>query len=221
MKRVFFIGLMVLLIAMVGSASAETITLTEDNSNVNRDNPGTLPDGIIDVQVAYDPAAGMIIYQDMSPTNSNGGTTPYITDPKIDEVAYNLAIDGSVIGYDANGQLSGAWAKDNNPGMDGFGAFLRDYTTSGPNNERPTLVKVTLVSKNAAFPSTGNSVAVHLAFSGAYNADGSKIMESSTVSLGSTFLAGRVNVPEFPSVVLPITAILGLIFITQRKRKEE
>lgn len=75
------------------------------------------------------------------------------------------------------------------------------------------------------FSSTGNVVAVHLAFEGAYKADGTQIMNPDgspmkTTTLGSTYLAGGVNqVPEFPTMALPVAAILGLMFILQRRKE--
>ena len=57
------------------------------------------------------------------------------------------------------------------------------------------------------FNENGHRVAVHLRFD-----DESKGV---TVSEGSTFLT---DIPEFPTVALPVAAILGLMFIFGRKR---
>jgi hypothetical protein len=229
-KTRYFLGVLAFLICTIGVVSAETITLTEDNSNVNRDHPGTLPDGIINIQITYNPSTGVITYQDASPHDSNGGQTAYIGDSKIDEVAYNLNINkSSILAYDDNSLLSGEWALDNNLQVDGFGDFLRDYTTADTNKERPDKVVVQLesITTDPIQTINGNQVAVHLAFEGAFDKNGNPIKDPEgnivkNVELGSTYLAGSAtSIPEFPTVALPVAAILGLLLIMQSKRKEE
>jgi hypothetical protein len=211
-------GVLLLLLFTVSSASAEeqTASLTEDNSNTNRDYSGTLPDGIINVHVTYNSGTGTITYIDSSPTltSSNGG--PYLVDPRIDEIAYNLPMAGTV--NQAN------WHAVDNTGMDGFKDFDYKYVER-PDDIRYRTVSVQLVGPSyPLFSSTGNVVAVHLAFEAAYDKYGNQIEDPEgnplkETTLGSTYLAGGVtNVPEFPTMVLPVAAILGLLFITQRRK---
>lgn len=218
MKAVYFIGIMLFVLFTVSSASAEdqTATLTEDNSNVNRDYAGTLPDGIINVQVTYSPGTGKITFTDSSPTGSNDG--PYLVNPRIDEVAYNLPMAGTVNQAD--------WRAESNTGMDGFKDFSYKYVQD-PRNIRYRTVNVQLVgpAPYPSFSSTGNVVAVHLAFEAAYDKEGNQIIDPEgkplkEANLGSTYLAGGVTqVPEFSTMALPVMAILGLLFITQRRKE--
>lgn len=213
MKLKYVIGILTLLVIMVGTVSAEeqTVTLTEDNSNVNRDDPGTLPDGIINVKVTYNPGTGIITYTDLSPT---GGSGPYLVNPRIDEVAYNLDRDGTVTS-------GGNWNLLNGASMDGFGSFTKKLVQD-PRNDRYRVVTVKLAG-STPYPTfaSGNVVAVHLAFEEAYDADGNMIMESGAVNLGSTFLAGGVNqIPEFATIATPLAAIIGILFIFGRRKNE-
>lgn len=212
MRLKLIIGVLTLLLLMVGTASAEsqTVTLTEDNSNVNRDDPGTLPDGIINVKVTYNPGTGIITYTDMSPTSGS----VYLVNPRIDEVAYNLERDGSVTS-------GGYWGLTHDSSMDGFGDFNVKLAQS-PRNVwyRSVTVDLNEPTPYPSFPSSGHAVAIHLKFDKAY--DGTTlIMENGDANLGSTFLAGGVTeVPEFSTIALPIAAILGLMFIFGRRKQE-
>jgi len=229
-KLKYIIAVLALLLLMVGTASAAitTYTLTEDNTNVNRDNPGTLPSGIIKVVVTYDDVAGTITYLDQSPHDSAGETRPYLGDPKIDEVAYNLDIDAaSILAYDDGSQLVLAWVLDNNNQVDGFGTFARDYTTSLANYQRPDKVVVTLASPDGPIPLNefNKSVALHLAFEGAYYPNGTAIDEIDEDGvnvglLGSTYLADGTQIPEFATIATPIAAIIGLLFVFSSRKKE-
>lgn len=220
MKLKFIIGILVLLLLMAGTASAaeyQTATLTEDNSNVNRDHAGTLPDGIINVKVTYNPGTGKITYIDSSPTSSSSG--PYLVNPRIDQVAYNLPMAGTVD--------QEYWHAESNTGMDGFGDFSYKYVER-PDNVRYRTVGVQLIgpSPYPLFSTSGKVVAVHLAFEAAYDENGKQILDPKgnplkEANLGSTFLAGGVTeVPEYSTVALPFAAILGLMFIFGRRKQE-
>ncbi|HII02362.1 TPA: hypothetical protein HA351_12170 [Methanosarcinaceae archaeon] len=235
MRVVYLIGILVFFLLTVSSASAVTeYILTEDDTNINRDalNNGfapVLPEGILKIRITYDETSGILTYVDESPHDSNGGTRPYIGDPRIDEVGYNLSIDGDIFDYKNEIPLTGTtWSKDTNGRMDGFGTFDRVYRLNDK-EVRPDKVVVRL--STASLPleipmnSQYRSVALHLAFDGAYYANGSKIYEINETGvnvgfLGSTYLACGTEIPEFSSVVLPFAAIIGLVLISERRRKE-
>lgn len=230
MKAVCFIAIMLFVLFTVSSASAEdqAVTLTDENSNIEVNEHLELPDGLLGVTVTYNPSTGVLKYQYTGPTSYDpNNPRPYITNPKIDEIGYNLNINGAV-----SSSSGGPWALANgNSRMDGFGSFMRDYTTDGKNVARINSVTVTLDQAQKpfpSFPSTGNAVAVHLAFDGAYDAHNQPVNVPPYITLskgglsggGSSYLAGEVNqIPEFPTMALPVAAILGLLFITQRRKE--
>lgn len=214
MKAVYFIAVVLFVLFTVNSASAETITLTEDNSNIQVNDHITLPDGLFRITVNYNPNAGQIVYQYTG--NTAPGNGPYITNPKIFEVGYNLDRDGSV--------SPGNWANQNSLQFDGFGTFSRGYKIDNQNSVSLKTVTVQLAGSAPypSFPTQGNAIALHLAFDNAYYANGTAISipKEITIGDGSSYFAGGVNqIPEFPSMVLPVAAILGLLFITQRRKE--
>lgn len=210
MKAVRFIAIMLFMLFTVGSASAEeqTAILTGDDAN-----EPNLPNELINVKVTYNPGTGTLTYTDSSSTDPTDGT--YLENPRIDEVAYNLPMAGDV--------LQEFWGPVSNTRMDGFGSFTYKHVQE-PRNVRYRTVTLQLEGPEPypLFPS-GNVVAVHLAFDKAYK-NNVLIAESTGVNvgkdLGSTYLQGGVtNVPEFPTMALPVAAILGLLFITQRRKE--
>ncbi|TFH04717.1 MAG: PEF-CTERM sorting domain-containing protein, partial [Methanosarcina sp.] len=44
--------------------------------------------------------------------------------------------------------------------------------------------------------------------------------EKKEALVGSTWVGGSAQIPEFPSIALPVVAILGLMFILVSRRKE-
>lgn len=236
MRVSYFIGILVFLLLTVSSASAVTeYILTEDDTNVNRDalNRGfdpVLPEGILKIRVIYDETAGTITYVDESPHDSNGEANPYILRPKIDKVAHNLPVSGGITAFKEDDDLNigSSWVEHFDYGVSGFETFARFYTYAG--SERPDKVIVTL--NPTTFPSTiplnddQKAVELHIAFE-AFYADGSPIYEIDEETgviinkdLGSTYLASGTEIPEFPSIVLPVAAIMGILLISQNRRKE-
>lgn len=167
---------------------------------------------MINIKVTYNPGTGTLTYTDSSSTDPTDGT--YLVNPRIDEIAYNLPMAGNV--------LQEFWGPSPNNKMDGFGDFTYKYVES-PKDTRYRTVTVQLNGPTYPTFSSGNVVAVHLAFEKAYK-NNVLIAESTGVNigkdLGSTYLQGGVtNVPEFPTMALPVAAILGLLFITQRRKE--
>jgi hypothetical protein len=167
------------------------------------------------------------VYQYTGPTSWDG-THPYITNPKIDEIGYNIARTGTVTDA-SNNPLGWTDPIQGNNKVGTFPEFTHDYGPSTSNNDRYSTVIMKL-SGSSPFPllsaTDEYAVALHLAFDGAYTGPitdpNSRLLVGNDITLrgGSTFLAGRVaQIPEFPSVVLPVAAIFGLILISQRKRK--
>jgi hypothetical protein len=59
----------------------------------------------------------------------------------------------------------------------------------------------------------GNSIVVHLAF-------GTKLIDVSGKEQDSSWVGDGTEIPEFPSIALPVAAIMGIIFIVGSRRKE-
>lgn len=220
MRAVYFIGIMLFVLFTIGSASAETlpdqqVVLTEDNSNIVVNDGKTIIDGLFKITVDYNPNTGQIVYQYTG--NTAPGNGPYITNPKIFEVGYNLDRAGTV--------SPGNWAPQNSLQFDGFGTFLQGYKIDNQNSVSLNRVTVQLAGSAPypSFPTQGNAVVLHLAFDTAYDANGAVYEVPPDITFGdsSSYFAGGVNqIPEFPTMALPVAAILGLLFIAGRKRKE-
>lgn len=215
MKLKYVIGILTLLVIMVGTVSAESIVLTEDNSNIQVNDNIMLPDGLFEITVNYNPNTGQIVYQYTG--NTAPGNGPYITNPKIFEVGYNLERDGSV--------SPGNWANQNSLQFDGFGTFLRGYKIDNQNSVPLNIVTVQLAgpAPYPSFSTQGYAVALHLAFDNAYDADGKiiSIPNEITIGDGSSYFAGGVNqIPEFATIATPVAAIIGILFIFGRRKNE-
>lgn len=230
MKLKYIIGILALLLLMVGTASAEeqtqTVTLTEEDSNLEVFENKDVLDGLLQVTVTYDPNIGVITYKYTGRTKFDG-VHPYVTAPKIDQIAYNLERPGTVL--DAlNSPLGWTDPTRGNNKISNFDDFDHHYSPSTANDDRYSTVKVQLDSVTGEqfprFSSTGYAVGLHLAFREAHYANGSIYELPPDITIigeGSTFLAGGVDeIPEFPTVALPVAAILGLMFIFGRKKEE-
>ena len=180
-----------------GSASTFQI------STNNLDKTGTT------IDVTYDPTAKTITFVDTSTSYTNSGIT---------WVAYNIAQaasriegDGHQI-YPTSLDPKELWKTKNNFGAKGeFGSFLHIYggdAGNNPKNEhRYHTVVVTVDPFKTIEPNKlGNEVGVHY------------VCEEF-----SCFVSGTkedVEIPEFPTIALPVAAILGLMLILGRRNKE-
>ncbi len=93
----------------------------------------------------------------------------------------------------------------------GFGDFSTLCTKGNSVKTRGPIV-LTLQDEFSNLPKNddGNSIIVHISFG----------EEEKDLLVGSTWAGGSTEIPEFPTMVLPVAAILGLLFIAGRKRKE-
>lgn len=101
---------------------------------------------------------------------------------------------------DSNGNsLGSGWSIKENSQMDGFGRFL-ECTTTGEN--KPTWVTVT--------------------FSDGVITTDTKLCAEVAWGTGSCFFSNgeQTEIPEFPSIALPVAAMLGLMFVFGRKKEE-
>ena len=193
-ERVLFIGIIVAIFS-VGFASAETILLTQSN------------EGFTGFEVTVTTNLGT---NEMRVTVT-GLPAGHIV-KGIDKVYYNLpyqvvdviSVDGATISG------LGGWSNQNNPPFQAssfgkFDGYVKDSGGTGTDiifelNDMDTI----------PFNVNEHRVAVHLRFD-----DESEGVTLSENDGSSTFLT---DIPEFPTVALPIAAILGLMFIFGRKR---
>jgi hypothetical protein len=203
MRRLFFIGVIVFLMAMVGSANAATeFHLTRVNDHIY--------DGQIDIYVKYDGAT--ITVKDLSPA-LNGISNVDIK--AIGIVNPTSPVFNPVKTVVDNGAGS-RWSIDTNNDKGFNRAGFGDFSTLCSKNNNVKTRGPIVLTLNSAFDSLpqnkdGNSIVVHISFG----------QEGEDLLVGSTWVAGSSNIPEFPTVVLPVAAILGLFLIMQHKRKEE
>jgi hypothetical protein len=189
--------------SLIVPASAEQIILTSENS---------LPDGFEVTVNTYTSPDRMTLRVTKEPVGFTGTT--------IDQVFYNLNIgvnaveNGDGINYWQNNiiQNSERWDYATGEGgnrCDGFGEFTKAIT--GGNNPKfgvDTDLVIRLNGMETFNPNNKNNVCVHLKFDN---------------SVGSTISSFYITdfIPEFPTVALPIAAVIGLVFFFQHKKRKE
>jgi len=197
MRAIYFIGILAFFLIMVSSASAETIYLTKANEPEF--------DGKINIRVDYDGNAKTIAVKYL------GDDTSY-SPLGIDTFFYNLDSGTyEVVNVKEGSQDKTNDWKTNFGGTEAseFGNFL-SYKNKGPASTAGIneYILFTLKNEFSSIPPNVNEhrVAVHIRFS-----DG----KSTWVTDGNTN-----DIPEFPSIVLPVAAIMGIILISQNRRKK-
>lgn len=223
-KSAFLIGIIVLLVFTVSAASAETtFTMTTLNE------PGDVPSGTgiyFGINVTYNADTNQIIFEE----NSTG-----LSDPRITLIAYNFPANASIIdAYDINGdELAieiGDWTETEGKAVDGFGKFARVYDGL-PGNIHPTKVVVTLegdpdfveeIDKTTDYDSNkftdGFEVAAHFVWDEPAADTGATSIKIAGPGEGTIGPEGEI--PEFPSIALPVAAIMGIMFLFGRRKTE-
>ncbi|MDQ1252418.1 MAG: hypothetical protein QG646_1539 [Euryarchaeota archaeon] len=209
MRLKLIIGILALLLLMVGTASA--FELSDSDKTGATDNVG--------VFVTYN--GNQIIF---SVEERIAGL-----DERIDKIAFNIPTSyvekiqiedkhgDEITVYNVRDNIPEYWIKndeDKNMGG-GFGDFESYFANSGSG---ATTVTVTLTSSSAVealSASTGYQVAAHAAW-----------------GTGSAYFAGPgtqpleppqppdTEIPEFPTIAMPVAAILGLMFVFGRRKQE-
>lgn len=198
MRLKYIIGILALLLLMVSTASAEEL----DFSNTP---------GATDLVSVYGTYSGNTLTFWAEPKSSS------VVSVRIDEIGFNRPVSkvdrttgGSFNVLDNLGVLWGFKASDSQ--VDGVGKYASVFHSPG---SKATKVVVTFID-NEDIPENnkGFEVAAHVAWStstgtGEGTADGSAF-----------FAGGTTEIPEFPTMALPVAAILGLMFIFGRKKQE-
>ena|SRR3989304_8797619 len=207
-KIKIFVAVLITIIEITGMASATIQTYYLTNSNVVQLND-------VKVEVSIDDAAKTISVRLVQPFPSS----PLVGNPLgIDQFYYNIAgnpiVSVSEPGWNTN--FNGKQAS-------GFGDFesrtsLNPAGTGGifPSSQ----IKFTLTNAPplSITPNDhGSTVAVHVRFKNGCTG----FVSDGIVPQGSMKTCEQ-QIPEFPTIALPIAAIIGLLFMFQhRKNKEE
>lgn len=199
MKLKYVFGVLALLLLMVSTASAEPFKLSYSNT-----------DGATKYVTIWADLNGNTLTVWGEPNSTSVETV------RIDKVGFNLPSDkvDNVLGHEDAADVYWVLFNKNPPyQMSGVGDYWSEYKSPGAD---ATSVVVTFnenvesIDENDA----GFEVAAHAAWT--YK-DGA----TDTASFTSAFFAGPYGeIPEFPTVALPVAAILGLLFIFGRRKQE-
>lgn len=198
---IFIAGLLILML-MISEAGAEISTITLDNTNEPALNG-------IQVQVTYDDVTEKLSAQYVD------NSAPVANTPLgIDKVYFNLdGVESADLKY---------WKLFTYNAGGGFGAF--DLNKKFPGGQGGifspldiTTIPFTLpIHKNL----NGATTTVHIRFSddcSAWVSDATVIGESEGEATGCGSPPNN-DIPEFPTVALPIAAIIGLVFFFQQRK---
>lgn len=196
MKAVHIIEIMVFLLFTVGSASAATFYLTEVNDNTY--------DGLIKIKVTYD--GNTITVQDVS--SALDGTS----NVDIKAIGIVNSPDNSVVQVTDNSGKGSIWTiAEGDFNKAGFGDFSTMCTKNNDVKTRgPIVLQLENSFSNLQKNADGNSIIVHISFG----------EEGKDLLVGSTWTAGSTEIPEFPSIAMPVAALLGIMFIMGTRRKK-
>jgi hypothetical protein len=206
MNKRILLMLSIIFALLVNVASAETIVLNQMNDD-------SIPDGF-EVTVTTDSNLNTM-HVEVTSCPSDW------TVQGIDTVYYNLGRDSYAVTHvDGNpiSSLSSTWAQSSSTNnVAGFGIFLSgSVKNTAPTQSQLTSFTFKLSDIEGTIPVNyeGHKVAVHMRL-----LDGSDVVvedDSTWITDDSTGI-----IPEFPSIALPIAAILGLMFILQSRRRKE
>jgi hypothetical protein len=194
----YIIGILALLLLMVGTASAETFYLTNTSENVTG------------IKIAVTFNGTHIIVEDASPA--------LVGVDGVNILAIGLYLNNSYVDNVTDYGEGTAWTHGKiNHNISKFGLF--NTLCSRPNQSDKTSGPI-VIALNSSFTESqlpkndlGNSIVVHLAF-------GTKLIDVSGKEQDSSWVGDGTEIPEFPSIALPVAAIMGIIFIVGSRRKE-
>jgi hypothetical protein len=207
---------------MVGTASATNYDLTLSNEESN---------GHIYVQADYNSATGILTFTDKSSTLLT--TQTLTSDSGILSIAMADEIAVKYITGTKDGVTNVLYSQDTahpvtvdkqhdwkyNKGSQGFAEFGNFDTTIGSNSQNEyskVVVYFDVPGPNLGVNEAGHTLALHYRLG---------IMEGGISKVSGTFKVTDgpkppTQVPEFPTIALPVATILGLMFIVGRRKQE-
>ncbi|MGB9940644.1 PEF-CTERM sorting domain-containing protein [Methanosarcina sp.] len=194
--KYIIVGVLLFLLVAVSSASAEEL----DFSNTP---------GATDAVSVYATYSGNTLTIWAEPKGAS------VISARIDEIGFNRPlskVDVTTGGaYNVLDSLGVYWNfKDSDAQVDGVGKYASVFHSPG---SKATRVVVTFID-NEDIPenAAGFEVAAHVAWT-------TNTGTGEGTADGSAFFAGDSQIPEFPTLAFPVAAILGLLFITQRRKE--
>ena len=202
MKKILLIA--IALIAMVGIVAANpdgSASPTQISVNINTDAPTTITFKWWDLSTSTMDQARFQIFKD----NNNDGTP--------DDLDSNTVFGDA---GDVTNELSLSWdgtAPYANTGLFTFNIppFALDNVEAGQPTPVETRLTQTISVKDANTGATLNDRYIIIGSVGGATAYIHQVTTSTDI----------IPVPEFPTIALPVAAILGMAFIFQRRREEE
>jgi len=207
-KSAVLVGIFVLLVFTVGAASAETFYLTNTSEKIDGQS-------IDDICVKVEFNGTHINVEDISPRFAGD------SDVNLQVIKVCIQDDNIKSVHDASG-LTGPWTHsyDSAGSTSEFGEFLTvcEHDKNDKNQKTRGPIIIELNEEVAQLPRNelNNSIVVHLQFgTGEINVT----EDEDTQMIGSSWLVTGSQIPEFPSLILPVAAIMGLMLIMGRRKK--
>lgn len=198
MKLKFIIGILALLLLLIGTASAETlgncnypVALNDVSVDASY---STLADGTVTFVVAQvDSAVGNVWFKDVGlPTEVSVADSGAVTDGSGTPLSYTVS-EKTMAGY-----------------------LVVKVALPGGANEGASTVKVKFSGTLPSDPFFIAHACWQNAIPGQYDSNGAQLTSAMFSSGGNP----PTQVPEFPTMALPVAAILGLMFIFGLRKQE-
>jgi|GEM_PF-2080832 len=210
MKIAYIIGILALVVLSTDTASAQSFDLSFSNTAGATD--------LVAVHATYEGKVITVWATDKTTGNA----------VRIDEIAFNLPssdVESTTITngkktidvynvVDNSGEYWDLKGGNSPYQISSVGQYLSAYKSSGSHANR---VIVTLKNPVSDIPNNGAGfeIAAHVAWG-----SGSAFFAGPCTSCTENPPDDTTQIPEFPSIALPVAAIIGLIFISQSRRRE-
>jgi hypothetical protein len=198
MKLALIIAACLLMIVGTASAAVTEFHLTEEDAN-------EYYNGEIDVKITVDDVSKTVELQIIEPTDEK---------VSMKTVLLNIPADKIVSVSDDNPKVDWVIENDKGQGNAGYGAMLTAVDRDNGDQQTVQYIKIQMTQDwDGVLPKNVKDYSVVLHVTRLPGCPES-------VWLGYQDNGGNINeIPEFPTVALPIAAILGLAFIFQRRKE--
>ncbi|MFY1111640.1 MAG: PEF-CTERM sorting domain-containing protein [Methanosarcinaceae archaeon] len=205
-KSAVLVGILVLLVFTVGAASAETFYLTNTSEKIDGQS-------ILGICVKVEFNGTHISVEDVS-TRLEGES-----DVNLQAIKVCIEDDDIKSVSDASG-LTSQWTHsyDSAASTSEFGDFVtvcqHDKKEKNQKTRGPIIIELNSYFAQLPNNELNNSMVVHLQFGTG------EIEVTEGENIGSSWLTTGLQIPEFPTLALPVAVIMGIMFIIGRRKKE-